>query len=875
MTRYVCPALLVLSCCAKSAVPLDEPEPPPPGTPEVIVGDQSIAFGSVAVRGEATRALVIENRGDASAEVQLTLGTNVRECSTEGRDPATFCVLSVDLQRDRNGRFRLAAGGTATVDLAFRPRTPARERGELTISGCASCPVQKVLLDGVGVGAALRCSPGELAFGTVRPGTCKNLALECESVLSDRIVVEEIIAEPLGGPFQLPEAAVEVPFEPGEARSIAVQFCPDEVRDFSGQVRLQIRHPDTAHRRLAVLASGRGGGGDVEVEPAMVDFGEVSTIAPVRRIVRVRNIGPDDLEITSVTAEPEDFTVAPVAEVVRPGDHLDLAIEAQPRVASSVIGTLRIETNDSAEPALRVPLRAQGVVLAPCNFELSPPDLIDLGAIERGRSRRHAVELRNTGATECLLNSAELIGNGVFTREGPPIAPVRIPPGGVVLLPVRFDAADRSAMGWYQLMISSPDTPYAAVIFNATPVDASVNVEPAEVDFGPSAASCSRRQQVLRVVNPLSSAAVVHDIRLVPDDHPAFALGVLPALPLTLEPGSRSLTLAVEHTPLGVPAAAAVELEVTVAGRRERVVVPLQAAARGAPHVEQPRAGPAAKVDLLLVIDDSNTGFQPQIGPSIGALVEYARDTGIDYHFGVLTTDASGTGRLLRPLSGTEWPRVVTTRTPNPEQALSALTQVGGSGSGLEEALHSAWLGMSGPDRNGHNSGFLRPDAALAILAISDELDFSRLDSDVYLEFFRSLKNPRSPREFSFSAIAGDVSGVCMGPFGSAAATTPEALEMIQRSGGTLASICTSDWSGTFSGEAPAFFGGGLRFVLQHPPVLSTLRVFVDGAELPMTGPQGPAWSFDPGSRSIDFTPVLAPEPGSDLRVEYTIDCAP
>ncbi|MBK6683507.1 MAG: hypothetical protein IPG45_03475 [Deltaproteobacteria bacterium] len=172
-----------------------------------------------------------------------------------------------------------------------------------------------------------------------------------------------------------------------------------------------------------------------------------------------------------------------------------------------------------------------------------------------------------------------------------------------------------------------------------------------------------------------------------------------------------------------------------------------------------------------------------------------------DYHIGVISTDVrtpTDTGRLRRvglcvpssgasPLNGrydyctqssqctgdaangfcdvNQSISFVTATTPGASAAFARAVQVGITGSGLETGIRAAALAV-GRDTNratgewtaapAENNGFLRPDASLFMIFVSDEEDSSFGEVPYYYRAFETLKGAGNEAQVSVSAIVGD-----------------------------------------------------------------------------------------------------------------------
>ena len=153
--------------------------------------------------------------------------------------------------------------------------------------------------------------------------------------------------------------------------------------------------------------------------------------------------------------------------------------------------------------------------------------------------------------------------------------------------------------------------------------------------------------------------------------------------------------------------------------------------------------------------------------------------------------------------------------------------------------------------RDGYNSGFYREDAFLAIVAISDEDDYSGNSPVSRNEFISWLTNLKSnPDMVSFSSIVGP-EGNCS----TAIEPGDEYLAVTRVVGGIEWSICNSAWDSVL--EELGMQAAGLRreFFLSEVPVEDsiTVKVIDDGDE--RTFEQGTDWGTIEAEIACDFSP--------------------
>ena len=151
--------------------------------------------------------------------------------------------------------------------------------------------------------------------------------------------------------------------------------------------------------------------------------------------------------------------------------------------------------------------------------------------------------------------------------------------------------------------------------------------------------------------------------------------------------------------------------------------------------------GQNSKTDILFVVDNSGSmeDKQNDLRSNTDAFIaELAKSSGTSYHLGILTTDlyaATDAGRLRRADATAPpffWSSPEATD-PNPAATRAAIVQgfqdtvhsLGIAGSSNEAALGTALTALTSTDPAvmAQNAGFLRDDADLAIIVVSDEDD--------------------------------------------------------------------------------------------------------------------------------------------------------
>lgn len=279
----------------------------------------------------------------------------------------------------------------------------------------------------------------------------------------------------------------------------------------------------------------------------------------------------------------------------------------------------------------------------------------------------------------------------------------------------------------------------------------------------------------------------------------------------------------------------------------------------------------SAKVDILWVVDNSASMQEEQInlGNNFNSFISFIETSLIDYHIGVVATDMddpSFSGKLQGD------PKVIDPDTPNAQSAFAANVQVGITGGGNEMGLLAAHDALSEPLASSANAGFLRDDASLAIIFVSDEDDHSYGDVKFYERFFGTLKGVGNERKVIISAIVGDSPDGCSGADG-VASYGERYHEVVESWGESTASICSSNFATELEQLGLTVAGLSRKFTLSKEPDPDTVEVRVDahdGAGFQVI-PEDPdtGWRLQLDVKTIFFDGDYVPPPEATVEVEY------
>jgi hypothetical protein len=150
-----------------------------------------------------------------------------------------------------------------------------------------------------------------------------------------------------------------------------------------------------------------------------------------------------------------------------------------------------------------------------------------------------------------------------------------------------------------------------------------------------------------------------------------------------------------------------------------------------------------------------------------------------------------------------------------------------------------AYESLSDPNYAGQGGSFLRQDAKLVVIFVSDEPDHSYSGWSSYKTFFDQIKPAGNFIPFG---IIGDPPSGCGGTWNGATYGAGY-YDLIDYYGGSWYSICETDW--------------GTQLQSLGNQVIAQSRFSLT--------------ELDPVEDQIVFEPNYIPEPGESIRVEYAL----
>lgn len=663
---------------------------------------------------------------------------------------------------------------------------------------------------------------------------------------------------------------------PGASTTLTVAYEPKAAGSHTGELALVIGGASEVTASLAgeaadTLLCRLAGDPDPIVFPrATVAFSETSAEGS---LISVGDL-PCTIASVEVTAGASDFSLASgpaVDTVLGPTETAPLSFTFHPTAVGARSGVVRFTTVEGS--SFDLALSGLADPQPRCALQFFPSPLF-FDAIGVGLTSQGTITATNISLVDCPIDGVAVTeGATDFALLNPP-APGTLGPGQTLQIEVAFTPQHNApALGVVSINHGDEVSEADLIGFGSY---ADLRLTPRQQHFGIITQGCVSETYEIELTNVGVVAGRVDEVAYTALSDPNFEIlsGIAPGTMLL--PGE-SAVIEVRMSAAPVVDMHAGQLEVrstgTVQPRLRAAVFGTSESVEDAHRTDVfiQRERPA--VDILFVIDDSGSMGQEQanLAANFSSFINFfTTQADVDYHLGVTTTDTSSggaKGALVGPFIAKSGPNAV----PDPEAVFTTQANVGTNGSATEKGLEASALAVTPPNTNSGaaNENFLRDDALLSIIYVSDEEDSSNGAVNDWLDTLLAAKGYRVEALIA-NAIAGDVPGGCDGAGGNADAGS-RYLDIVLATGGVFGSICTTDWATVMEQIGLGTFFALTRFGLTREPDPDTLVVIVDGQVIPNDPLNG--WSWDPVDNSIEFNGDAIPEAGSEIEVSYTAEC--
>jgi hypothetical protein len=514
---------------------------------------------------------------------------------------------------------------------------------------------------------------------------------------------------------------------------------------------------------------------------------------------------------------------------------------------------------------------------------------VDFGAQRLFQPIVGGFELTNQTTDDCIVGDPAIVSGGPAFRWPGGVVPAgrTLPPGGRMSVRLEFVAQKAiTYSGAVSFYLSNRSAPSMTVGLAGSGDASCFFVTPPTVDFGATTVGCGIPDKLVYAVNQCA-----FPVTLTALDTTGSPFSASAALPVRVQPdSSASISIGYQPPAQGDDVGA---VRVYTDMRPEPFLSGITGGAQAAATIVDQWDQSTPKVDLLIVIDNSGSMAEEQraLAANLEHLWSRIALANADFHIAVTTTGmypysafsgvtcpgGAGGGEAGRffPVDDSR-PRILTPETPDVKNVLFANTDVGTCHfderflepvlAALTDPLVSSTKAPGTPWPDDGNAGFLRDDARLALLAVSDADDANDEINPKPVSDYVSRLAQVKKGALDLISFAGIV------PLRSCPATAEGVgtryQEIARELGGHLEDICDL---ANFGSLLEASLGDLLlplsSFPLSaRPRDPSAIAVTVDGAAVTQ-------WSYDPTSNRLVFPLGAVPPPGSHITARYEPAC--
>ena len=267
----------------------------------------------------------------------------------------------------------------------------------------------------------------------------------------------------------------------------------------------------------------------------------------------------------------------------------------------------------------------------------------------------------------------------------------------------------------------------------------------------------------------------------------------------------------------------------------------------------------SGKVDIVFVIDNSGSMqmIQSQVASNISVFMSVFVTMAVDYQIGVITTDSPDfIGQVITP----------SLADPEGELANQIGVVAGIYVSGHEEGIEMAYEATQTGGDAGPGGSFLREDAGLVLVFVSDEQDWSSFVTWTDLaNYLNILKG--DPSRIIVHSVIGDYPNGCTytnGPYQRSIEYGAHYYDITKYYNGISYSICTNTWGQQMQSMAQ-------NSVMSSEYELGKTGVIEDSIEIVVDGIPNTEWYYNESDNSVTFQQNHIPEEGEEIVITYSL----
>ncbi len=274
--------------------------------------------------------------------------------------------------------------------------------------------------------------------------------------------------------------------------------------------------------------------------------------------------------------------------------------------------------------------------------------------------------------------------------------------------------------------------------------------------------------------------------------------------------------------------------------------------------------------DVLFVVDDSGSmnDFQESLSKNVESFLLALPQNFLQV--GVITTTVGTSGFPTNFKPGQFINGIHKSADPQFLDKLKKSLLVGTTGDGTEQPFQSLAMALSEPLLSTVNAGFLRPNADLYIIFITDTQDQSSIDTNVLLAQIKALKPQQTVT--TLAAMADPKSATCKGETFELEKST-KIQDFVSLTGGSVFSICDDFAKSLVSAINVSVITENTLVLVGtealKTPVFSSILVEVGGQSY-SPGDVATSWTYSSKNKIITFSDLIVFESVAKGPIEVT-----
>jgi D-Tyr-tRNAtyr deacylase len=362
----------------------------------------SVAFGSVAVGGQATQTVKLENTGGGSASITKMSFTGTGVTVTGLTAPAT-----------------LSAGQSVNLTVTYKPTAAGTLAGMLTLTSNASNPNLQIGLSATATATAatLSVTPSSVSFGSVAVNSDTTKTVQLQNTGTAQVTISSVASSV--GSVTVSGITLPLNLAAGKSASFTAAYKPTTAGTLAGKITVT---SNAVGSPMSITVSGTAAAASASLTatPASVAFGSVAVGSQATQTVKLANTGAGSASITKMSFTGTGVTVTglTVPATLSAGQSVNLTVTYKPTAAGTLTGMLSL-TSNASNPNVQISLSAT----ATSSTLSATPASVGFGNVVVGSNTTQTIRLQNIGTAQVTISSvASSVGTVVVSGMTLPVS---------------------------------------------------------------------------------------------------------------------------------------------------------------------------------------------------------------------------------------------------------------------------------------------------------------------------------------------------------------------------------------------------------------------------------------------------------------------